>query len=200
MKSLISTLIAAIYFSACSPVIDINQRTNASNKTERLILQNMQITGETVFCVSASASASLWGTQMTDGERNGLSSVLVVGLRNEVGKLGRISEELNVKNDNLLSRSQFLADPNGIEPKCKAASAIKINIEYKLDRHGAPFLVIQEVVRGSRAHTSSIKRDVEADWKNGRLIRMSKSNPIKEAIGSDLLQRSKEIVQEIFKY
>jgi hypothetical protein len=89
---------------------------------------------------------------------------------------------------------RFMANAANSNPFCQDADDIAIDLTYAPRADGKPFSVALRIERGSDAIARLEMRDIEEEWRTGRLARFHHSSPLADAISNDMRARAAAIL------
>jgi hypothetical protein len=91
---------------------------------------------------------------------------------------------------------RFQADWNDANPFCRDAGRdIAIHLLYAARPDGKPFLGSYRIVRGDSVRTGAFTRDIEEEWRSGRLERPPLSEPLQIAVTDDMRDRARLFIR-----
>jgi hypothetical protein len=94
--------------------------------------------------------------------------------------------------------ARFTLDNHGNNPVCSDdGDDIYVIASYTPRPDGTPFTFSYEIRQGGAVRTGSVARDIEEEWRSGRLSRFHKTQPLAMAINDDLRSRAQFLLEQL---
>jgi len=91
---------------------------------------------------------------------------------------------------------RFASNPRGTNPRCQdAGQDIQIDISYTARPDGKPFTGTYRIARGDSIRTGTFTRDIEEEWRTGRLERPPLTEPLQIAVTDDMRDRARFFIE-----
>lgn len=150
--------------------------------------------GETSnVCVSVRVDQRVWPTPLLPNADQNFSTFFA-------GELARLYRDQGGAY-HLPGREQiprFLANPDGANPQCRAREQdIELTVRYLPRPDGRPFVVSYRIAQGAKVRADLVSRDIEEDWRSGRLPRIHNTEPLQIAVTNDMRARAAIFIQEL---
>lgn len=155
--------------------------------------ETIRILPDSRVCVSVHVDQGAWPTRLLPGADQFFSTFLS-------GELARVYRERG-GSYHLPGRDQtprFLANPEGTNPQCRRREQdIEISIRYSPRPDGRPFIVSYRIAQRGLTSADVAVRDIEADWRSGRLTRAHHTEPLQIAVTEDMRTRAASLIQDL---
>jgi len=150
-------------------------------------------------CVSVTVDQRVWPIPKLAETDSGLSGILAAELRQLYERQGGSSFIPNPgPRSGPRPEPRFSNNNNRSNPICRdAGEDIYVTASYVPRPDGTPFVFNYRIEQGAAVRSGSFSRDIEEEWRSGRLVRIHKQEPLQIAVGNDLRSRAEFLLSQL---